>query len=517
MFSYPSNMELQHFPFIFFISLVFFLSSFFLLSQKLKKSKSPNKKLPPGPWRLPFIGNLHQLMSDLPHRSLRNLSKKYGPIMHLRLGEISTIVVSSSEMAKEIMKTQDLHFVDRPKFMSTSIIFYDCTDIAFSSYGDYWRNMRKVCVLELLSTKMVKSLASIRQEEISNLISSLRSNTPDDSSLVNLSSKLFWFTNTVTCRSVSGKVILDRNKLIMLVKDIYYLIGGFDLADLFPSQKWLHNISGVKSKLSKAHSKVDEILEKIINDHRDNRAKGKKRNGDSGSEDLVDSLLRVMESGEFGSLITNQNIKAVILDMFLAGTETASATIVWAFLEMMKNPRVMAKAQLEVRELLNEKKTFEDTDLEELNYLQLVIKETLRLHPPVPLLVPKECREETKIDGYTIPIKTIVLVNAWSIGRDSKYWHNPESFIPERFENSTVDFRGNHFEFIPFGAGRRMCPGMLFGLVNVAHPLSQLLYHFDWKVPHGVNPNDLDTTETEGLTARRKNDLYLIATPFGIS
>ncbi|WMV26518.1 hypothetical protein MTR67_019903 [Solanum verrucosum] len=515
MFSFPSKMEYQPLPYFIFISLVLFLSSFFLVSQKWKKSKSPNKTLPPGPWKLPFIGNLHQLMSDLPHRSLRNLSKKYGPIMHLRLGNISTIVVSSSEMAKEIMKTQDLHFVDRPKIMSASIIFYDCTDIGFSSYGDYWRNMRKVCALELLSTKMVKSFTSIRQEEISNLISSFRSNTPD--SLTNLSNKIFWFTNTVTCRSVSGKIIHDRNKFIILVKDIYSLIGGFDLTDLFPSQKWLHNISGMKFKLSKAHSKVDEILEKIINDHRDNRAKGKKFNGESGNEDFVDALLRVMESEEFGPPITNQNIKAVILDMFLAGTETTSTTLIWAFLELIKNPRVMEKAQLEVRERLNGKKTFNDIDLEELNYLQFVIKETLRLHPPAPLLVPRECREETKIDGYTIPVKTKVLVNAWSIGRDPKYWHNSESFIPERFENSTIDFKGNHFEFLPFGAGRRMCPGMLFGLVNIAHPLSQLLHHFDWKVPNGVNPNNLDTIETEGLTARRKNDLYLIATPFGLS
>ncbi|KAK4722077.1 hypothetical protein R3W88_012310 [Solanum pinnatisectum] len=140
-FLFASKLEYQHFPFFIFISRVLFLSSFFLVSQKWKKSKSPNKTLPPGPWRLPFIGNLHQLMSDLPHRSLRNLSKKYGPIMHLRLGNISTIVISSSEMAKEIMKTQDLHFVDRPQILSASIIFYDCTDIAFSSYGDYWRNM----------------------------------------------------------------------------------------------------------------------------------------------------------------------------------------------------------------------------------------------------------------------------------------------------------------------------------------------------------------------------------------
>ncbi|WMV26544.1 hypothetical protein MTR67_019929 [Solanum verrucosum] len=195
-----------------------------------------------------------------------------------------------------------------------------------------------------------------------------------------------------------------------------------------------------------------------------------------------------MESGEFGPPITNQNIKAVILDMFLAGTETASTTLIWAFFHVSWRKHNS-------------------------NHYQ----RTLRLHPPGPLLIPRECREETKINGYTIPVKTKVLVNAWSIGRDPKYWHNSESFILERFENSTIDFKGNHFEFIPFGAGRRMCPGMLFGLVNVAHPLSQLLHHFDWKAPDGVNPNDLDTIESEGLIARRKNDLYLIANPFGLS
>jgi len=202
----------------------------------------------------------------------------------------------------------------------------------------------------------------------------------------------------------------------------------------------------------------------------------------------------------------------------MAGAETSSTTIIWAFSEMIKNPGVMAKAQLEVREAFKGKKTFEDIDLEELKYLKLVIKETLRLHPAAPLLIPRECREETQIDGYNIPIKTKVIVNAWAIGRDSRYWHDdPESFIPERFENSSIDFRGNNFEFIPFGAGRRMCPGMLSGLATVRHSLAKLLYHFDWKLPDGVSVDDFDMTEAEGIAASRKNDICLIATPFDLS
>ncbi|XP_059280212.1 premnaspirodiene oxygenase-like [Lycium ferocissimum] len=506
-------METQNLSFIF-ISLLLFISFIFLLFQIWKDSKTTLKKrLPPGPWGLPFIGNLHQLMNGhLPHHTLRSLSQKYGPIIYLRLGETSTVIVSSPEMAKEILKTQDLKFASRPALMYGDIVFYNYTDIGTCPYGDYWRNMRKVCILELLSAKMVKLFSSIRQAEMSSVISSINS-MPGD--LINLSDKFNWFSSCVTSRSVCGKVVHDQDKLIMLVKDVVSLATGFELAEMFPSRKWLHKFSGLKSKLMKAHAKVDVLLENIINEHKENRANGKKGNGEYGGEDLIDVLLRVMESGELGTPITNKNIKAVIFDMFAAGAETSSTTIIWTLAELMRNPSVMAKAQLEVREVLKGKKTFEDTDLEELNYLKLVIKETLRLHPPAPLLVPRECREETTINGYTIPIKTRAFVNVWAIGRDPKYWDNPESYIPERFENSSIDFKGNHLELIPFGAGRRMCPGMLFGLANVGHPLAELLYNFDWKLPDGVNPNDLDMTEKNGISVSRKADLCLIATPFG--
>jgi len=179
---------------------------------------------------------------------------------------------------------------------------------------------------------------------------------------------------------------------------------------------------------------------------------------------------------------------------------------------MMKNSTIMAKAQKEVRQVLRGKKNYDnEEDLEKLTYLKLVIKETLRLHTPAPLLGPRECREQTNIDGYTIPLKTKILVNARALARDPESWHDPECFIPERFENSSIDFMGNHFEFIPFGSGRRVCPGLLLGFANVIYPLAQLLYHFEWELPNGTNPKDLDMTETHGLTAEKKENLYLIA------
>ena len=160
---------------------------------------------------------------------------------------------------------------------------------------------------------------------------------------------------------------------------------------------------------------------------------------------------------------------------------------------------------------MGKKTTIEETDVQDLEYLKLVVKETLRLHPPAALLLPRECREQCEIDGYIIPIKTRVIVNVWAIGRDPEYWDDPESFRPERFENSSIDFTGTHFEYLPFGAGRRMCPGISFGLANVELPLALLLYHFDWQLPNGLNSNDLDMTEAIGITASRKNNLWLQA------
>ncbi|KAG5601115.1 hypothetical protein H5410_032485 [Solanum commersonii] len=364
--------------------------------------------------------------------------------------------------------------------------------------------MRKICTLELFSIKMIKLFSAIREDELMSLISSIRSMR---GSLVNMTKKIFLFTNCIICRSAFGKVCKERGEFLTILKEVLLLGAGFSVGDLFPTWKLLHNLRGEKTRMVTAHKKVDAVMEEILNEHIENKAAGKKENGEFGDEDLVDVFLRVKENSQLQFPIANENIKAVIFDIFLAGSETSFTVIIWAFTEMMKNPHIMAKAQSEVRRVFKGKKIYDEEGVENLTYLNLVIKETLRLHAPVPLLAPKECREEIVIDGYTIAINTRVLVNAWAIGRDPESWHDPDNFIPERFENSSVDFIGNHFEFIPFGAGRRICPGMVFGLANVGLPLAQLLYHFDWKLPHGTKPNDLDMTETHGLSAARQKDL----------
>ncbi|XP_057759125.1 cytochrome P450 71D8-like [Arachis stenosperma] len=488
----------------------FFLLILFSFVVKYYKSKTkPTHKLPPGPWKLPLIGNFHQVAQagPLPHRSLRELAKKYGPFMHLKLGENSTVVISSAKLAKEVLKTYDGSFQKRPLLAAVPTLVYGPADIVFSPSGDYWRDMRKICTLELLSKKKVQSLAFIREAEMERTIQKIRESA---GSRINLSDMIFHLISVTVYRAAFGNSNMDHSEFILLIKEAMQILGGFHWGDLFPSIKPLFYLSGLKSKVENLHERLDRFMEDIIKEHQKKQTEGRT---DVEEEDLVDVLLRVQQSGSLQTNLTITNVKAVIGDIFAAGMDTSAATLEWGMSEMMKNPRVMAKLQAELREALKGKKTIQESDIEELSYLKLVVKETLRLHCPTPLLIPRECTEETNIHGYDIPVKTRVMVNVWAIGRDPQYWHDAESFIPERFEDSSLDYKGNNFEYLPFGGGRRICPGMNFGVASITLPLALLLYHFNWQLPDGMKPEDLDMTEVPGLAIARKHPLCVIATP----
>ncbi|XP_065862414.1 desmethyl-deoxy-podophyllotoxin synthase-like [Euphorbia lathyris] len=463
-----------------------------------------SKHLPPGPWKIPILGNIHNIIGCLPHRSLHNLSMKHGPLMHLQLGQVNTIVISSPETAKQVLKTHDLTFTNRPFSLAADIISYGSTDLVYAPYGDYWRQLRKICILELLSVKRVQSFRSIREEEMMNI---LRLVSGSEGSGVNFSKMLHKYMFSVISRAAFGKVRKEHEVFFPYVKEIMEVAAGFSLADLFPAFKVLRKIGGLKGKMERIHEQADKILEAIIKDH---RARKGMVIGEDEDEDLVDVLLKLQDEGNLEFSLTIDNIKAVILDIFVAGIETSSTTMEWAMAELLKNPRIMKKAQTEVRQVFNKKGHVEESGLEQLTYLKLVIKESLRLHPPFPLLLPRESRDKCEINGYKIPTNTNVLINAWTIGRDPKYWEQAEEFIPERFSDGKIDYKGVNFEFIPFGGGRRICPGMNFGIVNVELPLANLLYHFDWKLPGGMKHEDLHMNEAYGIAVKRDNDLDLI-------
>ncbi|KAL8120675.1 cytochrome P450 CYP71D312-like [Apium graveolens] len=490
----------------FLIAVLFFVS---LLKKSNRKSKS---NLPPGPWKLPVIGNIHQVAGKIPHLALRELAEKSGPLMHLQLGEISAVVISNPRVAKEVLKTNDLACADRPELILGTIILANCRDIVLALYGDYWRQMRKICTLELLSTNKVKSFRSIRQDETWQLHQSVKSSSESPVNVSDLVSKL---ANAITCRSTIGEKCKYQDELVECVEEIAHLGSGFFMADMFRSVKFLPLITGMKPALKRIRRKLDVIFDSIIKEHEQklsNRKEGSEVVAEE--EDLVDVLLRINQSQRLEFPISSGDIQGLVLDMFTAGTDTSSAVLEWTMSELMRNPKVMKKLQAEVRQVGNGKERIEETDIPRMSYLKLVVKEALRLHAPVPLLLPRECRKECEIDGYTIPVGTKVIVNAWAIGRDPEYWADAESFIPERFENSSVDYCGANYEFIPFGAGRRMCAGISFGVATVELPLAQLVYSFDWKLPNDMKPEDLDMDETNAATSKRKNNLFLIATDY---
>ncbi|PON94055.1 Cytochrome P450, E-class, group I [Trema orientale] len=491
-------------PFLLFMLMILKIAT----GKRTKTTNSSTPKLPPGPWKLPVIGNLHQLIGYLPHHRLRDLANKYGPLMHLQLGEVPLVVISSPETAKEIMKTHDVNFAQRPFLLIANK--YHSKDIVFSLYGDYWRMLRKICNEELLSPKRVQSFRSIREEEVSNLIGYLRSKK---GSPINLSERLFSMTYVITARAAFGKKCKDQEAFISTVNEVLKIAAGFSASEVFPSQKWLLWISGLGPKLEKCVQRVDQTLDNIIDQHNADRAatsKAEKGNADC----LLDVLMNLQDKDELSFPLETENIKAVILDVFIGGSETSSTVVEWAMLEMLKNPRVMEKAQAEVRQAFGRHGNVDEAGLHELKFLKLVIKETLRLHPPGPFLIPRESKESCVINGYYIPAKTKVIVNGWAIGRDPRYWAEAEKFYPERFTNSSVDFRGTSFEYIPFGGGRRICPGISFAIADIELPIAQLLFHFDWKLPSGINHKTLDMTESFGMTVRRKIDLYLIPVPW---
>ncbi|XP_038686480.1 cytochrome P450 71D9-like [Tripterygium wilfordii] len=471
---------------LFFSVLLSFLVSIFMLPRIWSKSEHPKSNIaePPGPWKLPLIGNMHQLIGSLPHRRLRDLATKYGPIMHLQVGEVSTVIFSSPEVAKEVMKTNDIKFATRPYSLAADIMFYNFKDVAFAPYGEYWRQIRKICTVEVFSGRRVQAARPIREEETLEFIKS------------------------ISLKAAFGVISERHAAFVPFVREIIEVIGGFNLADMFPSIKFLHVISGVRTRPESLHHEIDQIFESLINEHRVKRL----TIDSSDAKSFLDILLSLQEQEDFS--FTTDNVKAVVLDIFLGGVETSATISEWVMAELLKNPRVMTKAQAEVRRAFDEKGYVDEAGLEELKFLRAVIKETLRLHPPAPLLAPRECRETCQINGYEIPEKTQIIINAWAIGRDPNYWTEAERFYPERFLDSSIEYKGNNFEFLPFGAGRRICPGMSFGLANTELPLAQLLYHFDWKLPDNVKQEDLDMTEHFGLAVTRKSDLVLIPIPY---
>ncbi|XP_021749845.1 cytochrome P450 71A9-like [Chenopodium quinoa] len=503
------------FRLLFWYTLMFTMPIILLISlYKPQKRRMNQQKKIPSPRKLPILGNLHQLFGDLPHYSLHNLAKEHGPLMLLQLGSIPTLVISSANIAREIFKPHDLIFSGRPELYTAKRLSYELNDISFAPYGEYWREVRKIAILELLSAKRVNSFSTIRNEEvnivINTIIRSFSSNTT-----INLSELMLSLANNVICRVAYGKKFDGEAKSYEILKETQTLLGELNVADFYPWFGWLLNkVNGVDTRLEKNFKEMDEFYDEVIQEHI-NGSKTTRREGEH-HEDFVDVLLQLQKDPNQTVKLSDIQIKGIITDMFIAGSDTSAATLVWIMTELIKNPSTMKKAQDELKEVVKGKQRVEESDLHKLAYLKLVIKETLRLHPPVPLLVPRETTAPcTIIGGYEIPAKTRVLINAKAIAMDPNVWHtpNPNVFEPERFLNSSIDYKGLDFELIPFGVGRRGCPGLGFAVLLIELALANLLYCFDWSLPKEMTRDDIDIVEAVGLTTHKKIPLCLLAAP----
>lgn len=476
---------------------------------------NPQKKLPPSPPKLPIIGHIHKL-GLLPHRSLHSLSQKHGPIMLLHFGSKPVLVVSSDDGAREIMKTHDLVFANRPKSGVVKAILRGKKDIAFSDYDEYWRQMRSICVVQLLSNKMVESFRNIREEETSEMIEKIMQSSTYSSSpsprMVNLSEMFVTLTNDVVFRATLGRKYSD-GKIVEMILGFADLIGVFNIADYIPWLSWVNHFNGLNAKVDKVAKEFHEFMDTVFQDRHKSYKEGDASKQTTASN-FLDILLQIRRDNTSSTqLLEDDAIKAIIIDMFAGGTDTTHTLMDWVMVELLRHPKTMQKLQTEVRKVVQGKLQVTEDDLQSMLYLKAVIKETLRLRCPVPLLVPHESAQDRKVMGYNISAGTQAIINGWAIGRNPESWLNPEEFQPERFLNSEIDFQGFHFQFIPFGAGRRGCPGTNFAIVLNELALAKLMHKFDFALPNGAKPEDMEMEERAGINIKRKAPLLVIASP----
>lgn len=477
---------------------------------KLIISRRAAKLLPPGPPRWPIVGNLLQL-GDKPHQSLYHLAAKYGPLMTLRLGMQTTVVASSPAMAKEILKTHDQVFAGRTILEVARSLFYSNFSLVWIDYGPRWRMLRKLCITELFSVKRLEVLQHLRRDQVFSTIQSIFEDSRKGNS-VNIGHTVFITSlnllgNLIFSQNMFGRDSQEAKEFREAVTEWMTTAGKPNLVDFFPFLRIL-DPQGVSRDATKYNRIVFGLLDRSIEARLHSS-----RESISGAQakDFLDILLECRN--ENGEKFTKKQIIHLLFDMFLAGSDTTSSTIEWAMAEAIRNPRIMKKAQAELDEVIGNDRRFEESDIDRLPYLHALVREVLRLHPPTPLMIPHRAESSCEVAGYTIPKNTKVLVNAWAIARDPNSWNEPLEFKPERFLESEIEYKGQNFELIPFGAGRRICPGLPLAHRMVHLVTASLLHAFNWSLPDGITPENLDMTEKFGLTLLKVLPLIAVPSP----
>ncbi|KAF8406374.1 hypothetical protein HHK36_008461 [Tetracentron sinense] len=490
-------------------------------SVESKRSRAPE---PAGAW--PIIGHLHLLGGrELPHVTLGNMADKYGPIFTIRLGVHRALVVSSPEIAKECFTTKDLYFSSRPKVVAIKHMGYNYAMFGFAPYGPYWREVRKIATLELLSNHRLETLKHVRASEVTTSIKDLyelwAANKNNHPILVEMKQWFGDLTLNVAVRMIVGKRYFGNNvaaseekearRFQEAIKDFIHLTGLFVVSDALPYLGWL-DLGGYERAMRRAAKELDSLLQDWLEEH---KQKKKKLSGKPhGDQDFMDVMLSIseLEDANFSNYNVDTIIKSTSLGLIVGGTDTTMVTLTWALSLLLNNREVLKKVMDELDAHVGRERHVDESDIKNLVYLQAIVKETLRLYPAGPLAAPRVATEDCTVAGYHVSGGTRLVLNLWKMQRDPSVWSDPSEFRPERFLSShkDIDVRGHHFELIPFGSGRRVCPGISFALQVVHLALARLLHCFEFETPLGA---PLDMTEGPGMTIPKVTPLEVLLTP----
>ncbi|RWR87533.1 flavonoid 3'-monooxygenase-like protein [Cinnamomum micranthum f. kanehirae] len=492
------------------ISLLLFTVAWYLycfIWPKVKKTAP----LPPGPKGLPLVGYLPFLEPDL-HRFLADLARTYGPIFKFRLGAKLCIVVSSPGLAKEILRDHDATFANRDIPAAAVPLSYGVAGVVFSPHCPEWRMLRKVSSRELMSSSTLDSYYGLRQREVRRAVAEVHGKAGRE---VEVGELMFLTAGDVITSMVWGGTLDGEGRRIVgaefreVTQKVLALIGTANMSDLFPLVGWF-DFQGVVRRMKELMVWMDRIFNSVIERRRKMVEGG---GGSRESGDFLQLLLQLKESGDPKAPLSENNVKALLMDIVGGGTDTSSTTIEWAMAEMMAHPEVLRKAQDELEQVVGLDNAVEETHLPKLSYLSAILKELLRLHPPVPFLVPRSPSQACTVGGYMVPTGARVMVNVWAIQRDPDIWAEPLEFRPERFlmdSTSKCDFNGQDFRYLPFGSGRRVCMGIPMAERTVMYTFASLIHSFEWQLPEG---RKLDLSEKFGIILKKKNPLLLIPTP----
>ncbi|KAK8919333.1 Cytochrome P450 81F1 [Platanthera zijinensis] len=478
-------------------------------------NEEEKKNLPPSPPSHPFIGHLHLLQKPL-HQSLAAISSLHGPLLLLRFGSRPVLVVSSAPLADDCFTTNDVTLASRPKFPSFRTPSYNYTTMGTAPYGPWWREMRRIATVEVLSGHRLSFFSDVREAEARAFVRRLfrdASSPGRDFKTVQLKQRLFGLTMNMIMMMMVGKRYYgeveanERQSQLFeeMMEESFTLAGASNVGDFLPwPLGWFARL-GVKSKLAQIHNYRDRLMQTLIDEQRKRRGAEEEEEEEAGHSTVIESLVSLQKSQP--QHYTDLFIKCICLSLLSAGTDTSANTVEWAISLLLNNPEKLEKLEHEIDDKVGRGRLLEESDLPKLTYLNNVITETLRMYPVVPLLLPHESTKDFKLGGYNIPSGMMILVNAYAIQRDPEIWSEPMKFLPERFTDDSKPERGKVFSF---GKGRRSCPGEALAMREVGFVLGTLVQCFEWR---RVDSEDVDLKEGSGLTMPLKHPLQALCRP----